>query len=51
MDAAVVLAEAGKTRLEDISRTVELCGTVPIRGLLLNRFEGMPAWLNSLVDG
>jgi tyrosine-protein kinase Etk/Wzc len=51
MDAAVVLAEAGKTRLEDISRTVELCGTVPIRGLLLNRFEGLPAWLNSLVDG
>jgi receptor protein-tyrosine kinase len=51
LDAAVLLADAGKTEMEDIARTVELCGKVPIRGLLLNRFKEMPSWLSSLVEG
>lgn len=50
LDCAVLITSAGRTRIDDVIQTVGLCGQVPIRGVLLNHFRGMPRWISSLIE-
>ena len=47
-DSAVLVLEAGKTAMDDVARVTDLCGSVPLRGVFLNRFRDLPGWLVSL---
>lgn len=49
-DSGVLLTSAGMTRMDDVVETVRLCGPLAIRGVLLNRFRGMPRWITSLIE-
>lgn len=50
LDSAVLVTSAGSTHMEDVAETVRLCGDVQIRGVLLNRFRGVPGWISSLIE-
>ncbi len=50
-DAFVLVANAGSTTTDDVQRTLDLCGPVPLRGVLLNQLRlRAPRWLASLVN-
>jgi Mrp family chromosome partitioning ATPase len=52
LDGVVVVVGAGKTEAEAVAEVVELCGNIPIRGVILNRSRrSIPKWLASLVIG
>ena len=50
-DGFVLVANAGSTTTDDVQRTIELCGPIPLRGVLLNQVRlRAPRWLASLLN-
>jgi Mrp family chromosome partitioning ATPase len=50
LDGVVLVVRAGRTMSEDVALTADLCGPVPVRGVLLNHLKyRTPRWLASLV--
>lgn len=50
MDGVVLVVNAGSTTTDDVNRALELCASVPVRGVLLNKLHlRAPRWLASLI--
>jgi Mrp family chromosome partitioning ATPase len=50
LDGIILIVTAGSTTSDEVERTLALCGSVPIRGVLLNQMHRRaPRWLASLV--
>lgn len=50
LDAVVIVVEAGRSTPEDVAAMVTQCGSVPIKGIVLNReSRAAPKWLMSIL--
>jgi Mrp family chromosome partitioning ATPase len=50
LDGVILVISAGQTTMSEVENTVRLCGTVPLKGVFLNRaVYKTPQWLASLL--
>jgi hypothetical protein len=51
LNGIVVVVAASTTTMDEVSNTLRLCDSIPVRGILLNRVsKRTPKWLASVVN-